>query len=249
MNKFFALTFGILGTAMCLAPTPAMATRYRMTFGGTVYHIATLNDDLSARATPLGVVNLGDAYKLSFDLDATGTPDSYFDADPKINIYSTNVRNMTSAIGSYHFKKVSPGNVYASVQLWNDYPISNLNVDAFNISMGEFKNPSSPLPFAVSPGSNFESFQISAYDFSGTARQSDLISEITPFSGFANQTFAHALGVPADKYTVVVLVNGVTASISAVPEPATWSLMTFGFAMIGQASRRRVQRGAAFAHR
>ena len=78
MKKFFALTFGILGTAMCLAPTPAMATRYRMTFGGTVYRIATLNDDLSTRATPPGVVNLGDAFKQSFDLDATGTPQSHF---------------------------------------------------------------------------------------------------------------------------------------------------------------------------
>lgn len=243
MDKFRELTIAIAVAAICVGTTPVMAKRYQMSIAGTVSYITTLNDDFSVITTPPGRVALGDPFSMAFVLDATAAPTSYFDADPSINIYYSSVSYLTATIGSYHFKKASPGNVFAELQLWNDYPISTTSVDSFNISMYEFKSNSSPLPFDVRPGHIFENFMFHAFDFTGTARQSDLISEITPFSGFGSQSMSYALRNDTFGYTVVALVDGVNATISLVPEPASWMMMISGFGMVGLTarSRRRVQ--------
>ena len=69
------------------------------------------------------------------------------------------------------------------------------------------------------------------------------------FSGWSQQTFtftAHsasqllsflAVGTPAANLPPVAFLDGV--SLTAVPEPATWGLMTLGFGALGAAMRRR----------
>jgi len=105
---------------------------------------------------------------------------------------------------------------------------------------------------AVTAGQNYVAF-LSTYYTTGTGQAN--VSSCNPFGGGAcavsnanpnlgRAITGRALGANLDELTFAQVVNGsqdltFSASIAAVPEPASWAMMIAGFGVVGAAARRR----------
>ncbi len=109
-----------------------------------------------------------------------------------------------------------------------------------------------PTGVNVTAGQNYVAF-LSTYYTTGTGQAS--VSSCNPFSGGAcavsnanpnlgRAITGRALGANLDELSFAQVVNGsqdltFSATISAVPEPASWTMMIAGVGMLGAALRRR----------
>jgi len=109
-----------------------------------------------------------------------------------------------------------------------------------------------PTGLAVTAGQNYVAF-LSTYYTTGTGQAN--VSSCNPFGGGAcavsnanpnlgRAITGRALGANLDELTFTQVVNGsqdltFSATIAAVPEPATWAMMIAGFGVVGAAARRR----------
>lgn len=111
-----------------------------------------------------------------------------------------------------------------------------------------------PTGVSVTAGQNYVAF-LSTYYTTGTGQAS--VSSCNPFGGGAcaasnanpslgRAITGRALGANLDELDFAQVVNGsqdltFSATITAVPEPASWMMMIVGFGMIGIGIRRRTR--------
>lgn len=110
-----------------------------------------------------------------------------------------------------------------------------------------------PVGITLTAGQNYVAF-LSTYYITGTGQAN--VSSCNPFIGGpacaasnANPNLGRAIigsarGANLDELTFAQVVNGsqdltFSATIAAVPEPATWAMMIIGFGMTGAAVRRK----------
>jgi hypothetical protein len=220
--------------------TDAFAAKYVLSVSGKVDQISALQNSVAV-PTPSGTVSIGDDYTIEARFD-TGTAEltALYDADPTINIYYLPGTQVTARIGSYT-TSFSPGfSMNASIQLWNGYVVVNptdaQSFQFFNYNLSAL----APRPFVMGTGLTSENLTFNAFDFTATARNSDLISELVPLSAFANQSFNYGI-LNSDTNLFVYVgarITSATLAAAAVPEPATWLFITIGFGLIGGAVRK-----------
>lgn len=111
-----------------------------------------------------------------------------------------------------------------------------------------------PSGVALTAGQNYVAF-LGTYYTAGTGQAS--VSSCNPFGGGAcavsnanpnlgRAITGRALGANLDELSFAQVVNGsqdltFSATITAVPEPASWAMMIVGFGLVGGAMRRRTR--------
>lgn len=235
----------ILLAAIVSGAAPASAAQYLVKAEGTVGRIATVENDVVNLNPDLNgsLTKVGDAIRYSFRFDTgNSVAGSLFDADPTINIYSLLPTSISLTMGGYSFLPKGISAISSSVQLWNDYTVSptlivdNQSFSVFDFPIGVSK---SVYPFAVGKGMISESLDLNLFDFSHTARSSDLISDIVDPSRFGSRQFSYGVLNSTTNRFYHVVSDNLTVSISAVPEPSTWAIMIVGFGAVGGAIRRK----------
>lgn len=228
-----------LFVAFCGAlATPAFGAVYQVSGGGTVNRISALQNSQSTQPPP-GQINLGDQISISFKFDTDlAQLSSTFDTDPTVNIYYLGVFDFTATIGSYTYIYDNGFSGNSSLQTWN-----NRNVVALtdSQSFSFYGRGPNQLPFDTGVGRTLESLSLHAFDWTATARNSDLISEIAPFSSFNQKSMSWLQYNTDANFSVHVdsTFDGTIERLAAVPEPSTWAMMIVGFGFVGAASRRR----------
>lgn len=240
MTSFRKFTAFVVALGLISTTTDVLAMKYILSVSGKVDQITALQNSVTV-PTPSGVVSIGDDYVLQAEFD-TGTAEltSLYDPDPTINIYYLPGTQVTAKVGSYT-TTFSPGfSMNASIQLWNGYVVVN-PTDAQSFQFFNYNlNPLAPRPFAMGAGLTSENLTFNAFDFTATARNSDLISELVPLSAFANQSFNYGI-LNSDTNLFVYVgarITNATLAAVAVPEPSTWLFMIVGFGLVGSAFRR-----------
>jgi hypothetical protein len=211
----------------------AEAREYTVSAVATVTTIATDNNGVVNLNSPGGIIKLGDVFKLNYSFETDGAaPASVFDADPTINIYQVTPINYSVSIGDYAYDGLLPA---ISLQIWNGHEVdADLpNVDAFSTDLFSYNVGTGNNPFVVGSGLIAEDVNFDAFDFSGTARTNDLLSEVTPYDGFGSKILTYDILNADTQYSVVVETGDVTATITPVPEPAMWAMVIVGFGMAG----------------
>ncbi|MBD8546068.1 PEP-CTERM sorting domain-containing protein [Sphingomonas sp. CFBP 8760] len=144
-------------------------------------------------------------------------------------------------MGGYNYKpsRISPTG--SSLQLWNGYSSGSNTVDmqSFDVFDYPFSDSKDVYPFQIGSGNIAESIGLNLFDFTATARSSDLISEIVDPSKFGSRSFSYGLLNSTTNLFYNVTSSNLVVSISPVPEPATWAMMLVGFGMIGASTRYR----------
>jgi hypothetical protein len=235
--------FRILLAVACFGATSttADATQVVLTASGKITRIAALKD-YSPTAVPPGSLAVGDAYTLTavFDLDNANVT-STFDADPSINIYSLGPSTVSLSIGSYETIFNPKYNDDSTIQIWNNQ--GNGPVDSQSFSFFNFDVSSSKIPFSIGSGLLTQSVDLNTFDFTATARQNDLITDLKPLSAFNTKTFS--MGLLNYDTNLFVHVEGSVAQAelvnsainSSVPEPSIWMTMILGFGIVGAGLR------------
>jgi hypothetical protein len=229
----------------------AAAAVYKLDAVGQINSILLSNNSVLGPA-PDGKMSVGDTFRLqaTFDTDQS-IIGNLFSADPTTNIYYLLGATVRITAGTYSSSFQPTFLTSASTQLWNDRPIGTSLVDAqsFEFSNYDFTGAT---PFDIGGGLNFELVSLSAFDFAGSARMSDLISELLPSSeAFASSglTYSYSSGqnpLAGARPIVIVNTDQLAWTISKVPEPAPIAL--FGAAIfvvtvarkVGISGRRRL---------
>jgi hypothetical protein len=232
--------------AVCAFAQPALGAKYELIVTGTISDIYSLdrNYNYVDRATRFST---GDLLSNTFVFDT----DDYkllnvFGDDPAISVYDGHLKSNTLKLGVYQSSFRPGDNSNSSIQLWNDYrgdPLYPLQfpTDFFQITGGQSVSAAtSPVDFGNS-GPVFITTSYIAFDQTGLARSSALISEITPLSSFAGLQ-GSASFFDRDFNVTSFTINITAASLTplaAVPEPTTWAMMFIGFGVLGASMRYR----------
>jgi hypothetical protein len=241
---FMRFALRMVAAATALASPSANAAVFVITGTGTVNSIASLDNGVfDPTYNGTGGIALGDAMQFSFEIDtdqAVLTPT--FDSDPTVNVYYFCPTKFSVSIGSYNYNPSFSFIGDGSLQTWNDRVIVSDPVDGQSFTFNG--RGTNALPFDLGSGTYLESITFYAFDNSATARQSDIISELPPYSAFDSLNFSwlqynQTLGTSIH---VGGLFNGQIRN-APVPEPATWAMMLMGFGMVGGALRRKRKGG------
>ena len=217
---------------------PATADRFKLVVDGTVRDITSFNDSFGEvrRETSFHV---GDLFSSTYVFDTANYEVLDIpEPDETSTIYLGTVDALQVSIGSFSLSYNAVENVASSIAVWNnlnlDYP-----TDFFGITANYYSESSiSPVAFGNSGPYSFSTY-FNAFDLSGLARSTDVITEITPLDGFDRQAVAAEFRDSGNLATTVGI-NIASARIfalSAVPEPATWAMMLVGFGLMGGALR------------
>jgi len=229
MKKLFLISAAVLGLSSALVAAPADAdTISNPNSGSTVGPLCGWPYQGSACQT----VFIGQSFTASttgnlFDLQFTLLGGSNL----------TSVQAIVYALNGPLTTTFTPG-----AELWRSAAVAGTSgVLDFN-----------PTGLAVTAGQSYVAF-LSTYYTTGTGQAN--VSSCNPFGGGAcaisnanpslgRAITGRALGANLDELTFAQVVNGsqdltFSASIAAVPEPATWAMMIAGFGVVGAAARRR----------
>lgn len=236
MRGILALAF--IGLAWA---SNASAAKYQLTFSATVTGYRSVDRDFNEVNIP-SAIEVGDAISVStyFDTDAF-VVQSLFDADPSINIYYGATFGGKHQLGAYAYATPLDQTDFSSLQLWNNYFVAAHlpNVDAFSMSIfGSTRGAMLPVDLGAGPINL--SISLYNFDFTGTARTNDLVSQITPLDLFASKVVYFGF-INADTYLQTAYtttnIRALLTPLNAVPEPSTWLLLLSGFAVVGGALR------------
>ncbi len=220
----------------------AHAAEYLVSFSGAISAINSVRDGVVTLGSPGGDVAVGDAFNLDYRFQTDGLlPDSLFDADPSINIYvGVPIRDLNVSIA--HGYRLRAASAFSTLQLWDDHTVeaSLPTVDSFSASLLAFAAVGQAIPFDMGTGQVSQHINLSAFDFDGTARTSDLITEVTPFSGFDDRIISLGFRNVDTGYYIDVQTSISAATITEVPEPSAWVLMVAGFGCAGWMLRSSV---------
>jgi hypothetical protein len=231
--------FRIAIIAAMLVAVPANAMQYILKFQGTVNSLYSSRNFTKIDDLPTSL-NIGDRADIQYRLEVSSVPPTaYYDSDKSINIYYTTVSRLSIRIGNYR-AKIDDTSPFSSIQIWDNYVSGGKPVDLFFIGVLDQKT-SSPVAFDVGTGNINEQVHFNAIDFSSLARTSDLLEDVAPFSAYGSWGGFYSSMNSNDNTIAIAQLNYTKASISAVPEPQSWLIMTFGFAVIGAVVRRRRQ--------
>ena len=227
--------------AFWLTTTPALAISYKFTAQGTLGSPYSVDKSFNQIATPAMLIGAGSSFSISFTID----PISYYvtglyDLNPSINIYYGSVSNYNIKIGSYNNSYSENSMLFSSIQLWDNFISGSQSVDSFSISaLAGIGSPLSPV--SLGNGTINETFGFYAYDFSATARSSDLISELTPLTGISSQSgyigYINSATYDQTTFSIFELTANVV-EISSIPEISSWVTFIFGFGFVGYSLRR-----------
>ena len=228
-----------IAAALALTFSPALADPQTLTVTGRVNYIAALQNGQAA-AVPTSSIALGDAFTLTATYDfSLAELTALYDADPTVNIYYLPGVQVSATIGSYTTTFVPKYDFNGSLQLWNDRVV----VDKVDAQSFEFFNYDiANRPYDMGQGLVSELINGNFFDFTATARNSDLISEWAPLSAFSSRSLGYGLLNADTNLFVSVQAEVLTASVSGVPEPSAWAMLIIGFGMVGAAMRRRGDR-------
>ncbi len=217
--------------------TAARAEEYRFSAVGTVGNPYSVNRNFNPVSTFPTSIQAGDSFSISFDVNpAKFAVTSLYDADPTINIYYGTLSSYRLTIGGY--TSVISGDIsFASSQLWNNYISGGSPVDYFSINALQTISASS-APITLTSQVIDQVFGFNAFDFTATARNSDLITDITPLTGFGSQSAYIGFIDPNTYDQTTYSINGLRANIMGVPESATWLMIVVGFGLTGRAMRQ-----------
>jgi hypothetical protein len=218
----------------------ASADSYKLVVVGTVGSITSFNDSFM-EVTRETSFHVGDVFSGTYVFD-TSSYDivDIFEPDDTSTYYQGSLDALQVAIGSFNLTYGVGDNVSSSIAVGNNIPLDT-PTDVFGITADHYLgDESTPVAFETSGPYRFATY-FNAFDFTGLARASDSIMEITSLDRFAHLTAAVEFRDSGNLGTLVV-VNIASARIvplQAVPEPATWALMLVGFGMIGATTRYR----------
>lgn len=236
---------GIIGGLVVgfLLAGPAAATQYQITFSATVTGYRSVDRDFNEVNLPVDI-SIGDTFSASviFDPSAYAVQPLY-DDDPTINIYWGSVFGGDYRVGDYSYSTPAETTDFSSLQLWNNYYVSDRlpSVDSFSLSVVSNTN-GSMVPVDLGDGTINLAMHLNLFDFTAIARESDLISEVTSFDLFGSQNASFGFINSETYLQTSFTTTSVQASIMAlpaVPEPASWALMIAGFGVVGRVLRRR----------
>lgn len=241
MLKKIATIGGVI-VSITLLSQAAFATSYKVSIAGQISDGYSVDRDFKQVPNPTSALKRGDAFMLTYLFDpANSSVQAFYDADPTINIYYGQATDFNLLIGSYTLASPKGVSSFLSTQLWNNYNVSGVGLtDLFGQSVLQQLTSASPIDLGTGL-INF-SATLNAFDYSTTARNSDLVTEITPLTGYANKSGSFGFLNASTYLQTSFSINGLTASVSevtAVPEPATWSMMILGMGAVSFAMRRR----------
>ena len=227
-----------LGVAFVM--TPALAAPTTFTATGHISSITTQVNSQPA-SNPSGTVSVGDAYTFSATFDLSQAQlSAYFDADPTINIYDLPGTTIAYSIGSFS-RNFTPSSFNSSLQLWDGYApyASSTPTDAQSYLAFDYPITDGNVPFNIGSGPQSVSLTFGNFDYTAKARSNDLISQLTPFSSYANKLFTLGQLNQATNTFVYVSASIENEALSAVPEPASWMMVILGMGAVGYMLRRR----------
>ncbi len=223
-------------TVIALATTissPAQAAAYLIEGTGVVTRRAALTNGTPV-PVPVGSIAISDPLNFSFSFDAGNAElQSLFDANPAINIYYLPLLSFSMSVGGYSYTPTFQYVGNASLQMWDNYS-SGTDAQSFSFN-GRGGNA---LPFAHQAGRMTESFTLNAFDNTGTARDTDLISELVPYTSFGARNFSW-LQLNLDTQESVHLNGTFTATLTEIPEPSSAAVSLMGMGLVAIARRRR----------
>jgi hypothetical protein len=219
--------------------TQAFAAKYVLSVAGKVDRIVALQNSVTI-PTPRGIISAGDNYTLEAHFDTSlAELNALFDADPTVNIYNLPGAHIVGRIGNYAINFSPPFSFNSTTQLWNNRivvtPTDSQSFSFFNFNLGQV----APRPFFVGNGLTSESLNFNAFDFTATARNSDLISELPSLSAFSSWSLTYAILNSDTNLFVQVSARVTNSTLSAVPEPTSWMFMITGLGAAGCALRLR----------
>lgn len=225
--------------AVILFPVSADAAVQVLTVTGHIKYIGAVQLG-QPTSTPSGLIALGDTYTLTMRFDPAVAQLNQDGPDPTINSYELPGATMLLKVGSYSTALSGGVNPRPWAQLFND-TASGMRVadgQVFGFDNAYVGSPRT-FPFPIGEGPIFEGVTAQAFDYTATARSNNSIADIQSFDKFGYRGFSYALRNYDTRYFVDVYGDVSDISLSGVPEPATWALMTMGFGAIGFTMRQR----------
>jgi hypothetical protein len=243
--KGFVRAVAAICAAVCL-PASVSAAKVTVKAKGVVGQIRAYDYALlSYIPLPPASIETGDEFSFSMKFDTSlAWSDPTFSADPAVAVYVM-PGTATLRIGGY-MDDFSVGWTQATVGLLDNAPVSE---DAQHFEFIRFGAPQSSLPVEMGSGYLTQGVYLHTYDWTATARDSDLITDLKPLSLFPEQQFITTF-INDEAHLIVTVDGAVTESsiaVRAVPEPASWAMMLGGFGAIGGAMRSRKRMFVRFA--
>ena len=233
----------------CATAQPASAIKFVFEVRGTIGSIESYEITQNRKVDRPVSFQTGDSFSNTIVYDSVefeSLDDFNALSDPTKGYYLGSVLSNTIIIGNYTAVSAPGEKGLAFIRIYNDYgaipaypeltPFDEFALYAERTVFGG----SSPVDFG-NTGPVLAGTSYGATDKTSTARTSDLLTDVTPFSGF--QIF-QGMGTFIDEsensteYTFNTTSMNIKP-LSAVPEPATWAMMLLGFGMTGAAMRYR----------
>lgn len=238
MNNFVGFALALVGL---ISSDEASAKGYVIDVSGKVSSLVGYSNN-QLTPPPATQLHIGDAlqFRAFFDT-STAELTAYYAADPAVHIYYLPDTKTTLNIGQYKTNYTNQFSSGSSVQLWNDLAVTpTLISDSESFDFFHYNFTSSrPYAFDLGSGAMSEDVQFNNFDTTATARMTDLISEIAPFSAFNSHTFAYVQYNSTLNTFGIVNFDGLSLSVQAIPEPHSWLMMFSGFVFVGSAMRRK----------
>ncbi len=235
-------TYMIAFASVAALADDAEAAKFLLTSTSVVSTITTF--DHSNVSDPLpGAMRLGDSVTVKALVDMSAAKlESSFAGKSTIHIYYLPASKISLNIGTYYSIFSPSFDFNSTLQLWNDYKVTpSLIVDSENFNFFNYNfAPINGYAFDTGAGMRSESISVNNFNFTASARNSDLISKIEPLNLFGAKTFTYVLGNYNSGKSVVVSSSNVVSSLIAISEGASFvTIMTGALALMSIVGLRR----------
>ncbi len=226
-----------LAVAATLTIAAAPVSAEKVTFSGT-----GKVSEVSGALTPTGSACQGSdfAFSLDFDTDAA----KLYTVDEFGAYYDLPVSAFSATLGSYGFALANDPLFVPTVELYNAFSFfggtSSEAVLVANFYLAGTIKPagSTTAPFPIPPGV-YDTLLLSAVFRTGDVQVPLSFDQFRDPSFAASRSFSYGVIDRANRKSgrLSGSYDGGFSSVAAVPEPATWSMMLVGFALLGAALR------------